>query len=181
MYIRGFIRTLFSLKSVSGIHTPIKHLKHLKWTRLFLIKGGGKYVKKRPWNYSRLEPVRFYGLTVFVSKNICIVKSLLVFCIVLQCFFIVILISVSNISPRIIMKRKSHGRRNDTTRYLRLKRCWKFSQKWDHQTSISLRASSLFWGSREKSRESSTRKETQVRLGQGERRVLSRKERLLVG
>ena len=75
-------------------------------------------------------------------------------------FFIVILISVSNISPRIIMKRKSHGRRNETTLYLRQKRCWKFPQKREHQTSTSLRARrarSLFWGSREKSRESSTR------------------------
>ena len=36
-------------------------------------------------------------------------------------FFIVILISVSNISPRIITKRKDHGRRYKTTLYLRLK------------------------------------------------------------
>ena len=48
-------------------------------------------------------------------------------------FFIVILISVSNISPRIIMKRKIHGRRNQTTRYLRQKRCWKFPQKREHE------------------------------------------------
>ena len=99
-----------------------------------------------------------------LKKRTCIVNSVFLSGILYfsAMFFIVILISVSNISPRIIMKRKSHGRRNDTTRYLRLKRCWKFSQKWDHQTSISLRASSLFWGSREKSRESSTRKETRV-------------------
>ena len=38
----------FSLKNVSGIYTPIKHLKHLKRTRLFLIKGGGKYDKNLP-------------------------------------------------------------------------------------------------------------------------------------
>ena len=77
--------------------------------------------------------------------------------------FIVILISVSNISPRIIMKRKIHGRRNQTTRYLRLKRCWKSPQKRKHQTSTSLPASSLFWGGREKSRESSTRNMVRVR------------------
>ena len=88
-------------------------------------------------------------------------------------FFIVILISVSNISPRIIMKRKSHGRRYETTLYLRQKRCWKFPQKREHQTSTSLRASSLFWGSREKSRDSSTRKETRVRGEGREARSLS--------
>ena len=88
-------------------------------------------------------------------------------------FFIVILISVSNISPRIIMKRKSHGRRNETTLYLRQKRYWKFPQKREHQTSTSLRASSLFWGSREKSRDSSTRKETRVRGAGWEARSLS--------
>ena len=54
---------------------------------------------------------------------------------ILYCFavFFVILISVSNISPRIIMKRKIHGRRNQTTRYLRQKRCWKFPQKREHE------------------------------------------------
>ena len=91
-------------------------------------------------------------------------------------FFIVILISVSNISPRIIMKRKSHGRRNETTLYLRQKRYWKFPQKREHQTSTSLRASSLFWGSREKSRESSTRKETRVRGAGWEARSLAKGE-----
>ena len=67
---------------------PKKHLKHLKCTRLFLIKGGGNCDKKLPWNCSRLEPLRFYGLIVFVPKTIqvCLVKSVLVFCIVLQCF-----------------------------------------------------------------------------------------------
>ena len=88
-------------------------------------------------------------------------------------FFIVILISVSNILPRIIIKRKSHGRRNETTLYLRQKRYWKFPQKREHQTSTSRRASSLFWGSREKSRESSTRKEMRVRGAGWEARSLS--------
>ena len=88
-------------------------------------------------------------------------------------FFIVILISVSNISPRIIMKRKSHGRTKETTLYLRQKRYWKFAQKREYQTSTSLQGSSLFWGSREKSRESSTRKETRVRGAGWEARSLS--------
>ena len=78
-------------------------------------------------------------------------------------FLIVTLISVSNILSRMIMKRKSHGRRNETTVYPRLKTCRKFSQKREHQTSTSLRASSLFWGSRKKSRENTTRKEMRVR------------------
>ena len=140
-----------------------------------LIKGGGKYDKNLPWNCSRLEPLRFYGLTVLVSKNICIVIFLLVFCSVFYCFFFFCIL-VSNISPRIIMKRKSHSRRYKTTLYLRLKSCWKFPHKREHQTSTSLRARrarSLFWGSREKSRESSTRKETRVRGAGWEARSLA--------
>ena len=88
-------------------------------------------------------------------------------------WYFVLFRSVSNISPRIIMKRKSRGRRNQTTRYLRQKRYWKFPQKREHQTSTSLRASSLFWGSREKSRDSSTREETRVRGAGWEARSLS--------
>ena len=91
-------------------------------------------------------------------------------------FLIVILISVSNISSRIIMKRKSHGRRNETTLYLRLKTCRKFPQKREHQTSTSLRGSFLFRGSREKSRESSTRKETRERGAGWEARSLAKGE-----
>ena len=87
-------------------------------------------------------------------------------------FFIVILISVSNISPRIKMKRKSHSRRYKTTLYLRLKSCWKFPHKREHQTSTSLRARFLFWASREKSRESSMRKVTKVRGAWWEARSL---------
>ena len=156
-------------------YTLIKHLKHLKCTRLFLIKGGGNCDKKLPSNCSRLEPLRFYGLIVFVAKNIhvCIVKSVLVFCIVLVLFWSVILISVSNISPRIKMKRKSHSRRYKTTLYLRLKSCWKLPQKREHQPSTSLRARSLFWGSREKSRDSSTRKVTRVRGARWQARSLT--------
>ena len=70
-------------------------------------------------------------------------------------------------------EKKSHGRRNETTLYLLLKTCWKFPNKREHQTSTSLRASSLFWGSREKSRDSSTRKETRVRGAGWEARSLS--------
>ena len=46
-------------------------------------------------------------------------------------------------------------------------------QKREHQTSTSLRASSLFGGSREKSRDSSTRKETLVRGAGWEARSLA--------
>ena len=91
-------------------------------------------------------------------------------------FLIVILISVSNISSRIIMKRKSHGRRNETTLNLRLKTCRKFPQKREHQTSTSLRAKSLFWGRSEKSRENTTRKEMQVRGAGWEARSLAKGE-----
>ena len=91
-------------------------------------------------------------------------------------FLIAPLISVSNISPRMIMKRKSHGRRNETTVYLRLKTCRKFPQKREHQTSTSLRASSLFWGSHKKSRENTTPKEMRVRGVGWEARSLAKGE-----
>ena len=139
---------------------PNKTFKTFKVYEIILNKRcGGKYNKKRPWNFSRLEPLRFYGLTLFVSKKhmYCQIRFDILYCFAV---FFVILISVSNISQRIIMKRKIHGRRSETTLYLRQKRCWKFPQKREHQTSTSLRARrarSLFWGSREKSRESSTR------------------------
>ena len=120
--------------------------------------------------------LKILWFTVFVSKKktkhlYCQIRLGILYCSAV--FFIVILISVSNISPRIIMKRKSHGRRYETTLYLRQKRCWKFPQKREHKTSTSLRASSLFWGSREKSRDSSTRKETRVRGAGREARSLS--------
>ena len=70
-------------------------------------------------------------------------------------------------------EKKSHGRRNETTLYLRLKTCRKFPQKREHQTSTSLRARrarSLFWGSREKS----ARVRWRDCERRSERRVLSR-------
>ena len=51
---------------------------------------------------ARLEPLRFYGITVFVSKKTYVLSNSF-WCSAV--FFIAILISVSNISPRIIMKR----------------------------------------------------------------------------
>ena len=68
---------------------------------------------------------------------------------------------------------KSHSRRNETNLNLRLKIFRKFPQKRDHQTSNNLRGSSLFWASREKSRESSTRKKTRVRGAGWEARSLA--------
>ena len=138
--------------------------------RLFLIKGGGKYHENLVWNCSRLEPLRFYGLTGFVSKNICIVNSF--WCSAV--FFIVILISVSNISPRIIMKRKKHSRRNKTTLYLRLKTCWKFPHKREHQTSTSLWELGLYLGGVAKNHARAACVRTRDCEGRGERRVVSR-------
>ena len=132
---------------------PNKTFKTSKVYEIILYKRWGTYDKKHPWNCSRLEPL---------NLMVCQIRFGILYCSAVF-FFIVILISVSNISSSVIMKRKSHGRRNETTLYLRLKTCWKFSQKREHQTSTSLRASSLFWARREKSRESSTRKVTKVR------------------
>ena len=67
------------------------------------------------------------------------------------------------------MKRKNHGRWNETTLYLRQKRYWKFPQKREHQTSTNQRASSLFWGVAK-----SHARAARVRRRECERRVLSR-------
>ena len=69
---------------------PNKNFKTYKVYEIILnIKVGESMIKKLPWNSSRLEPLRFYGLIVFVSKNVCIVnvKFLLVFCSVFYCYF----------------------------------------------------------------------------------------------
>ena len=89
-------------------------------------------------------------------------------------FFIVILISVSNISPRIKMKRKNHSRRNKTTLYLRLKTCWKFPHKREHQTSTSLWELGLYLGGVAKSHARAACVRRRDCEGRGERRVLSR-------
>ena len=89
-------------------------------------------------------------------------------------FFIVILISVSNISPRIIMKRKKHSRRNKTTLYLRLKTCWKFPHKREHQTSTSLWELGLYLGGVAKNHARAACVRTRDCEGRGERRVVSR-------
>ena len=130
-------------------------------------------IKKLPWNFSRLEPLNTLWFNCFRLKKTCVlnIRFGILFCSAL--FFIAILISSSNISPRIITKRKSHGRRYETTLYLRLNTCRKFPQKRENQTSTSLRASSLFRESPEKSRESNTRKETRVRGAGWEARSLA--------
>ena len=133
---------------------PNKTFQTFKVYEIILNKRWGNCDKRLPWNCSRLEPLRFYGLIVFVAKNIhvCIVKSVLVFCIVLQyflCYFYLIM------QDFIEDNNENHGRRNETTLYFRLKTCWRCPQKREHQTSTSLRARrarSLFWTSREKSR-----------------------------
>ena len=89
-------------------------------------------------------------------------------------FFIVILISVSNISPRIKMKRKNHSRRNKTTLYLRLKTCSKFPHKREHQTSTSLWELGLYLGGVAKSHARAACVMRRDCEGRGERRVLSR-------
>ena len=136
----------------------------------------GKYDTHLPWNCSRLEPLRFYGLTVFVSKKTFVLSNpswyFVLFCSVFYCYF--------DFSKQHFTKdnneKKSHGRRNETTLYLRLKTCRKFPQKREHQTSTSLRAKSLFWGSSEKSRENTTRKEMRVRGAGWEARSLAKGE-----
>ena len=153
------------MKSVSGIHTLIKQLKHLKCTRLFLIKGGGNCDKKLPSNCSRLEPLRFYGLIVFVAKNIhvCIVKSVLVFCIVLHCFLCYFYFIKQHFIKENNEKKKPRPQKRNHS-LLPSKDMPKISAETRTSNfNYSLRGSSLFWGSREKSRESSARKVTLVR------------------
>ena len=151
---------------------PNKNFKTYKVYEIILnIKVGESMIKKLPWNCSRLEPLRFYGLIVFVSKKAFVLSNpswyFVLFCSVFYCYF------SKQLSTKDNNEKKSHGRRNETTLYLRLKTCRKFPQKREHQTSTSLRASSLFWGSREKSRHSSTHKVTRVRGAVWEARSLA--------
>ena len=130
-----------------------------------MIEGGESMIKKKNF-FLKLFTFRTLKILWFIcfrfKKHMyCQIRLGLLYCFAV----LFIVISVSNISPRIQdnNEKKSHGRRNETTLYLRLKTCWKFPQKREHQTSTSLRGSFLFRGSREKSRESNTRKETRVR------------------
>ena len=129
-----------------------------------MIGGGESMIKKNL--FLKLFPFRTLKILLFncfrLKKHMyCQIRLGLLHCFAVR--FIVI--SVSNISPRIIMKKKSHCRTKETTLYLGLKTCWKFPQKREYQTSTSLRGSSLFWARRENSRGCE---------GRGERRVLSR-------
>ena len=143
---------------------PNKNFKTYKvYESILNINVGESMIKKTSLKLFTFTPLRFYGLIVFVSKKAFVLSNpswyFVLFCSVFYCYF--------DFSKQHFTKdnneKKSHGRRNETTLYLLLKTCRKFPQKREHQTSTSLRASSLFWGSREKSRHSSTHKVTRVR------------------
>ena len=154
---------------------PNKTFRTSKVYEIFLNKGWGKIWYTPSLKLFTFRTLKILWFTVFVSKK----KKTFVlsnpswyfvlFCSVFYCYF--------DFSKQHFTKdnneKKSHGRKNETTLYLRLKTCWKFPQKREHQTSTSLRASSLFWGSREKSRHSSTHKVTRVRGAVWEARSLA--------
>ena len=155
---------------------PNKTFRTSKVYEIFLNKGWGKIWYTPSLKLFTFRPLRFYGLTVFVSKEhmYCQIRLGILYCsaVFFYCYF--------HFSKQHFTKdnneKKSHGRRNETTFYLLLKTCRKFPQKREHQTSTSLRGSFLFRGSREKSRESSTRKETRERGAWWEARSLAKGE-----
>ena len=142
---------------------PNKKFKTFKVYEIILNERWGKVWYTPSLKLFTFRTLKILWFTVFVSKK----KKKFVlsnpswyfvlFCSVFYCYF------SKQLSTKDNNEKKSHGRRNETTLYLRLKTCRKFPQKREHQTSTSLRASSLFWGSREKSRHSSTHKVTRVR------------------
>ena len=154
---------------------PNKTFKTFKVYEIILNKRWGKVWPKTSLKLFAFRTLKILWFNRFRRKKTYMyVLSNPFWYFVLFCsVFYVIFISLSNISSTIILKRKSHGRRNETTLYLRLKTGRKFPQKREHQTSPSLRASTLFWGSHEKSRESSTRKETRLRWAGWEARSLA--------
>ena len=142
---------------------PNKTFRTSKVYEIFLNKGWGKIWYTPSLKLFTFRTLKILWFNCFRLKRTYVLSNpswyFVLFCSAFYCYF--------DFSKRHFTKdnngKKSHGRRNETTLYLRLKTCWKFPQKREHQTSISLRASSLFWASREKSRGSSTRKETRVR------------------
>ena len=154
---------------------PNKTIKTFKVYEIILNKRWGKLWQKTSLKLFTFRTLKILWFHRFRPKNhtsmSCQIRFGILYCSAV--FFYVIFISLSNISSRIIKKRKNHGRRNETSLYFRLKTCRKFPQKREHQTSTSLRASSLFWGSREKSRESSARRVTLARGAEWEARSLA--------
>ena len=154
---------------------PNKTFKTFKVYEIILNKRWGKL-----WQKTSLKLFTFRTLKILWFNRFRRKKHTCMYCQIrfgiLYCSAVFFMLFLSNISSRIILKWKSHGRRNKTPRYLRLKTCRKFPQKREHQTSTSLRARrarSLFWGSREKSRESSARKVTLARAAEWEARSLA--------
>ena len=143
---------------------PNKKFKTFKVYEIILNKRWGKVWYTPSLKLFTFRTLRILWFNCFRLKKKTFVLSnpswyFVLFCSVFYCYF--------DFSKQHFTKdnneKKSHGRRNETTLYLRLKTCWKFPQKREYQTSTSLRGSSLFWARRENSRESSTRKETRVR------------------
>ena len=146
---------------------PNKKIQTFKVYEIILNKRWGKVWYTPSLKLFTFRTIKILWFNCFgLEKHTCMYCQIrfrqwyfVLFCSVFYCYF--------DFSKQHFTKdnneKKSHGRRNETTLYLRLKTCRKFPQKREHQTSTTLQGSSLFWGSREKSRESSTRKETRVR------------------
>ena len=156
---------------------PNKKIQTFKVYEIILNKRWGKVWYTPSLKLFTFRTIKILWFNCFgLEKHTCIYCQIrfrqwyfVLFCSVFYCYF--------DFSKQHFTKdnneKKSHGRKNETTLYLRLKTCWKFPQKREHQTSTSLRASSLFWGSREKSRHSSTHKVTRVRGAVWEARSLA--------
>ena len=141
---------------------PNKTFKRFKVYEIILNKRWGKVWYTPSLKLFMFSTLKILWFNCFRLKKTYVLSNpfwyFVLFCSVFYCYF--------GFSKQNFTKdnneKKSHGLWNGTTLFLRLKTCRKFPQKREHQISTTLQGSSLFWGSREKSRESSTRKETRV-------------------
>ena len=173
---KRFLMNPFLTKKRKRNSYPNKTFRTSKVYEIFLNKGWGKIWYTPSLKLFTFRTLKILWFNCFRLKRTYVLSNpswyFVLFCSVFYCYF--------DFSKQHFTKdnneKKSHGRRNETTLYLLLKTCRKFNHKWEHQTSTSLRGSFLFRGSREKSRESSTRKETRERGAGWEARSLAKGE-----
>ena len=153
---------------------PNKTIKTFKVYEIILNKRWGKL-----WQKTSLKLFTFRTLKILWfhrfrrKKHTCIIKPVLVFCIVLRCFLCCFyFIKQHFIKDNNEKKKPRPQKRNHSL--LPSKDMPKISAETRTSNfNYSLRGSSLFWGSREKSRESSARKVTLVRGAEWEARSLA--------
>ena len=127
---------------------PNKTIKTFKVYEIILNKRWGKLWQKTSLKLFTFRTLKILWFNRFRRKKtyMYVLSNPFWYFVSFCTVFYVIFISLSNISSRKIMKRKNHGRRNETTLYFRLKTCRKFPQKREHQTSTIACEEALYFG-----------------------------------